>query len=168
MSLVTAFRCFWKALRNPAEAEAFLAGKAMAPAEKEKPVGGEPAARNAAIELLAAFQREGRLVDFLMESIDGYTDAQIGAAVREVHRNCKKVIDRMFDLAPLRSEPEGQILSLPSPIDPALWRVVGANPTPKQGRLCHPGWVARRADLPEWHGSPRAAMVVAPAEVEPA
>ncbi|MCS6771581.1 MAG: DUF2760 domain-containing protein [Kiritimatiellae bacterium] len=166
MSISLAFRCFLKAFREPERARAFLADS-----EKDaKPATAQAAepSRNAAVELLAALQREGRLVDFLMEPIESYSDAQIGAAVRDVHRNCRKVLDRMFDLAPLRSEAEGSLLTLPSPIDPALWKINGAGPTPKQGRLCHPGWVARRAELPEWRGSPRAAMVIAPAEVEPA
>src|SRR5207253_6846543 len=37
----------------------------------------------AAVQLLAILQREGRLLDFLQEDVDGYADAQIGAAVRD-------------------------------------------------------------------------------------
>ena len=52
-----------------------------------------------ALQLLALLQRDGRLVDFLQEEIDAYTDAQIGAAVRDIHRGCRKVARR----APRRS-----------------------------------------------------------------
>src|SRR5262245_56412530 len=44
-----------------------------------------------ALQLLAMLQREGRLVDFLSEAIDDYDDATIGAAVRDIHKGCKKV-----------------------------------------------------------------------------
>ncbi|HPH29941.1 MAG TPA: DUF2760 domain-containing protein, partial [Pseudomonadota bacterium] len=36
-----------------------------------------------AVQLLAVLQREGRLLDFLLEDIDSYGDGQIGAAVRD-------------------------------------------------------------------------------------
>ncbi len=38
-----------------------------------------------ALRLLAALQADGRLVDFLLEDIEGYSDDQIGAAVRGIH-----------------------------------------------------------------------------------
>jgi hypothetical protein len=50
---------------------------------------------------LAALQREARLVDFVQEPIAAYSDAQIGAAVRDVHRGCAEVIERLFSLKPV-------------------------------------------------------------------
>src|SRR4029453_14361313 len=38
-----------------------------------------------AVQLLALLQRDGRLVDFLMEDVAAYSDTQIGTAVRDVH-----------------------------------------------------------------------------------
>src|SRR5262245_3785422 len=46
----------------------------------QKP-SGEP------LRLLALLQREGRLLDFLLEDIQGYGNDQIGAAVRDIHKN---------------------------------------------------------------------------------
>ncbi|MCD4755860.1 MAG: DUF2760 domain-containing protein, partial [Deltaproteobacteria bacterium] len=43
----------------------------------------------AIVQTLGLLQREGRLIDFLQEDIEPYDDAQIGAAVREVHRGCR-------------------------------------------------------------------------------
>src|SRR5262249_23557231 len=43
-----------------------------------------------ALTLLAAFQREGRLVDFLQQEIAGFSDEEIGAAARVVHGGCRK------------------------------------------------------------------------------
>lgn len=169
MSLLKACRCFWKALREPRFAEALLRQETVIAQKQEPstPPSSPTPSRSPAIELLAALQREGRLVDFLMESIDRYSDAQIGAVARDIHRGCRKTIERMFDIAPLRAEPEGSVLTLPSPPDAALWKVNGGATGARSVRLCHPGWTARRIALPEWHGSEQAGMVIAPAEVEP-
>ena len=45
----------------------------------------------AAVQMLAALQREGRLVDFLQEDLSSYEDSQIGAAVRNIHTGCKRL-----------------------------------------------------------------------------
>ena len=57
-----------------------------------------------AIQLLALFQRDGRLVDFLFEDIAAYGDAQVGAAVREVHASCRRVIDRYLPIEPILAD----------------------------------------------------------------
>src|SRR5687768_12100273 len=61
---------------------------APAPAPQKKVADVTPGA----LQLLALFQREGRLLDFLAEEIDSYDDAAIGAAVRDIHKGCKKVL----------------------------------------------------------------------------
>src|SRR5262249_43553001 len=58
----------------------------LKPAET-KPTG-PPKPSGAPLRMLALLQREGRLLDFLLEDIKGYSDDQIGAAVRDIHRNC--------------------------------------------------------------------------------
>src|SRR5262249_14378343 len=42
-----------------------------------------------AVRLFALLQRDGRLLDFLLEDVKGYSNEQIGAAVRDIHRNCQ-------------------------------------------------------------------------------
>jgi hypothetical protein len=54
-----------------------------------------------ALGLLGLLQREGRLVDFLRETLDQHADAAIGAAVRDIHRGCKKVLDEHLRLEPV-------------------------------------------------------------------
>ena len=49
--------------------------------------------------MLAILQRDSRLVDFLMEDIAAYSDDQIGAAVRELHDQCRDSIARYVTLA---------------------------------------------------------------------
>src|SRR5438270_12921352 len=67
-------RASWRMLRDPAFAarvEPLLAPPAPKEEKPLKPSG-------APLRLLALLQREGRLVDFLLEDIQTYPDAQIG------------------------------------------------------------------------------------------
>jgi hypothetical protein len=133
-----------------------------------KPQAPKPPARNEAITLLAALQREARFVDFIQESLAGYTDAQIGAAARDVHRDCGTVLKRMFALQPAVTEQENAEVEVAAGFDPGRWRLTGnvTGEPPFRGRLVHPGWEATACELPTWSGSPSAARIVAPAEVE--
>jgi hypothetical protein len=123
--------------------------------------------RTAAVEVLATLQREGRLLDFLQEKLEGYSDAQIGAAVRDIHRDCAATVNRLFGPAPLVNQAEGSPVALPPDIDPGQWKLTGrVGSETKQGRLCHHGWKITRHDLPAWTGRDESAWVIAPAEVE--
>ncbi|MCS6800015.1 MAG: DUF2760 domain-containing protein [Myxococcota bacterium] len=121
----------------------------------------------AAAQLLAMLQREGRFVDFLEEDVAGFSDAEIGAAARVVHDGCRKVVRAVFDPEPVRTEPEGSRIRVERGFDAARLRLVGQvhGEPPFEGTLRHRGWQARRIELPrllEGH-DPR---VIAPAEVE--
>jgi hypothetical protein len=134
---------------------------AQKPAPKPKP------GRSDALNLLAALQREGRFVDFIREPIEGYSDAQIGAAVRDVHRDCGSVLERMFALRPLADEAEGQPMQVAEGFDAARIRLSGnVGKPPITGTVRHHGWQATRVELPEWVGSESAARIVAPIELE--
>ncbi len=138
------------------------------PAPVPVPAPAPAAARHDALSLLAVLQREARLLDFLKEPVEGYSDAQIGAAVRSVHKDSAAVIERMFGVEPLQSGVEGGTVEVPAGYDPARYRLVGNVPGqgPLRGKLAHPGWKATRSDVPEWTGRADAARVLAPAEVE--
>ena len=132
--------------------------------------GAEPEAprRSEALTLLAALQREARFVDFIQEPIAGYDDAQIGAAVRDIHRDCAALLARLFDLQPLLAEAEGARIEVPRGYDAARYNLTGnvSGEPPFRGAHCHHGWVARRCELPTWTGSADGASIVAPATVE--
>lgn len=121
----------------------------------------------AAVQVLAVLQTEGRLLDFLSEDIDGYSDADIGAAVRDVHRGLRRALADHFPVSHVREEDEESTLSVPEGFDPAELRLVGnvVGKPPFAGRLKHKGWMVREVRLPRLP-SGRAAMIVAPAEVE--
>lgn len=124
--------------------------------------------RSEALSLLAVLQRDARFVDFIKEPMSAYSDAQIGAAVRDVHQGCAAVLERLFALQPLNSTVEGQTIEVPRGFDPAQYRLTGQVPNepPYRGRLCHPGWKATKCEVPQWTGNEASALVVAPAEVE--
>lgn len=143
-------------------------GGSEKPAPQQKRSAQPPHARSEAVVLLSLLQREGRLVDFFMEPIAEYSDEQIGAAARDLHATCHKVLDRVFGLQPVRSESEGATLEVPSGFDAASQRLVGerAGTGPYRGVLRHAGWKASRCELPQWTGGAEGVWIVAPAEVE--
>jgi hypothetical protein len=120
-----------------------------------------------AVQLLALFQRDGRLVDFLREDIAGYPDDQVGAAVREVHAACRRVLDDYFTLEPVMPGEEGRPTVVEPGFDLACVKLVGSvtGKPPFRGVLRHKGWRARRVDLPSVPGD-AGLHVIAPAEVE--
>ena len=124
--------------------------------------------RSEAITLLATLQREARFIDFIKEPLDSYSDAQIGAAVRDVHRDCAKVLDRLFAIRALVDQEEGSAVEVAAGFDAGRYRLTGnvVGDPPFHGRLVHHGWEAAEVQLPAWSGTPASARVVAPVEVE--
>jgi len=123
--------------------------------------------RDGALALLALLQREGRFVDFVRDSVDGASDADIGAAAREVHRGCRKVIDQNLALEPVMPGQEETKVSVPKGFDPAEVRLIGEakGEAPFKGTLRHHGWRATEVKLPALaDGVDR--TIIAPAEVE--
>ncbi len=167
-----ALRAAWRTLRDAAFAETVAAGLSGAPADETRPAAEPPPApapaRSEALTLLAALQREARLLDFLMEPLDGYPDAQVGAAARDVHRDSARVIRRMFDPQPLRAEEEGRAVEVPAGYNAARIQLTGpaTGEPPFRGTLRHPGWEAAACDLPVWNGKPDDTRILAPAEVD--
>ena len=168
MNISLAFKMFFKVLGNrefAGQLATWLAKPAL-PAPKAEAAKSGPT-RTEAVELLATLQREGRLVDFLQENLDGYGDAQIGAAVRDIHRDCGKTLQRLFGVTPLLDQAEGAEITLPTEPDPGQWKLTGrVGGETAKGRLCHHGWKIIRHDIPVWTGRDASAWVIAPAEVE--
>ncbi|MFI4876854.1 MAG: DUF2760 domain-containing protein [Blastopirellula sp. JB062] len=173
--LGTALSLFFKILFNretaeKAEATLLLPAAAEQPTEDSAPQPPQPVAASGvdALILLAALQREARFLDLFQEDLSSFTDAQIGAAVRDVHRDTKATLDRIFGIARLREEEEGTNIEVSSSFDPVKLRLVGsvgATP-PERARLVHAGWRATKCELPKWNGQAEAAKILAPAEAE--
>jgi hypothetical protein len=191
MHPLLAFLCFFRVLfgrKLPAEAVKFLPEDALpkalphtlAPPKPEKIVVEKIVEKTVKVEdkrvqhhkdgalaFLALLQREGRLVDFLREPLDGFSDADIGAAARDVHRGCKKVLEQHLTFEAVMPGEEEAKVSVPKGFDPAEVRLIGEakGEPPFTGTLRHHGWRVVEAKLPTLtEGIDR--TVIAPAEVE--
>jgi hypothetical protein len=160
-----AFTAFFTILfkgRLPVPFDSDIHGQA-APAQ---PTTADAADR--AVQMLALLQREGRLIDFVLENLSAYSDAQIGAAARDVHAGCHRVLERHVTLEAILPGREGESVTIgqDQPIDPAAVHLVGnvAGQPPFRGTLLHPGWRASRVQLPPLVMTGR--TIVAPAEIE--
>lgn len=140
----------------------------VAPKTKTKAKPAPPPDRGeAALRMLALMQQEGRLVDFLEEDLQPYSDAQIGSAVRAIHGGCRAVLKERVDLAPILPGAEGATVTIEPGFDPAAVRVTGnvRGEPPYQGVLRHPGWRSVSFKLPDSTGD-HDHTILAPAEVE--
>jgi hypothetical protein len=154
-------RCFVRMARDPEFAA------------KVKPLLAPPTPDNASrpsgvpLRLLALLQREGRLLDFLMEDIRSYPDPQVGAAVRDIHRQCQAAVKEHLVLAPVLPQQEGATVEVPPGFDPSAIRLTGnvTGQPPFHGTLRHHGWRVQDLKLaapPEGQDE----LVLMPAEVE--
>jgi hypothetical protein len=118
-----------------------------------------------ALHVLSLLQRDGRLLDFVSESLEGFSDSEIGAAARTVHAGCRKVVESYLQLEPVYREPEGASVTVALGFDPAAVRLTGnvVGTPPFKGSLKHHGWRVVRATFPPPGEHPQ---ILAPAEVE--
>jgi hypothetical protein len=143
------------------------AGKkgASMPAVETVPAAPDPEV--VIVQVLGLLQREGRLIDFIQEDIEPYDDAQIGAAVRDVHRGCRAALKDAFGLAPVLSAAEGSEVEVEEDFDPTKIKLIGNvhGKPPFTGVLRHSGWRFTEIRLPQWNATEKT-DVLAPAEVE--
>jgi hypothetical protein len=170
--ILLAFRCFFNLLFHGELSEATMTDlgvtRRAAPAPVAVPKPATPAVRTAdgALQLLGILQRDSRLIDFLMEDVSSYSDDQIGAAVRELHDQCRDSVARYVTLQPVVDGVEGTFTQAPSK-DPNVVKFIGNVPAtpPSGGILRHKGWRAAKVELPALAGKQDSA-IIAPAEIE--
>jgi hypothetical protein len=117
--------------------------------------------------MLILLQREGRLVDFLLEDINSYSNDQVGAAVRDIHRQCQSALKEHLVLSPIFTEGEGETVQVPTGFDPSIVQLTGnvTGQPPFHGSLKHHGWRVREIKLaPPPEGQDE--FILQPAEVE--
>jgi hypothetical protein len=146
-----------------AKLAAILAGAEIKPVEPPKPA--KPS--GAPLRMLALLQAEARLVDFLMEDIAAAPDAQIGQAVREIHKKAGAALRQHAVIEPVLPGNEGDTATVPKGFDPSAVRVVGnvTGEPPFTGSINHPGWRVKELKLA---APPEGAdeFVLQPAEVQ--
>lgn len=168
--IAVAVRAFFSILfagRLPEEVAAELG---LAPKPVSAPAAApaaEPPGRasDGALQMLAILQQDARLIDFLMEDISGYPDDQVGAAVRTLHQDCRRSLERHVRLAPVVDGVEGTYTRLEAAPDPGRLKLIGNVPLggrPEGGVLRHKGWRVLNIELPP----KQAPEVIAPAEIE--
>lgn len=179
MSIGVAFRAFFAALFQREVAERIrvainppslpsptpvvaTAGSAQLEQRASKPA---VPTRSEALTLLSTLQREARLLDLVQEPLDQFQDAQIGAAAREVLKDCRKTLDRLFAIQPLAEQDEGAVCDVPATTSPNRIRLIGKS-SGVSGTITHRGWQATCCEIPQWSGGRSEAWVLAPTEIE--
>jgi hypothetical protein len=122
-----------------------------------------------ALQLLQILQRDSRLLDFLMEDIQGYADDQVGAAVRSIHTDGRASLSRHLSLAPVIDGVEGthQKLDANKAPDPNRIKLIGNVPASGKvsgGILRHRGWLVSGVNLPPL--GQQDPNILTPAEIE--
>lgn len=120
-----------------------------------------------AYQILYLFQKEGRLIDLLMEDISELDDETLGGAIRPIHEGCRKILNERLLVEPIMIDDEGSEVALKNDYDSDAVKLTGNVPAsgPFRGTLIHRGWRLKECRLPElakgWKSD-----VIAPAEVE--
>jgi hypothetical protein len=118
-------------------------------------------------QILGLFQRHGRFIDFLMEDIGDYPDAQVGGVARTVHEGCRKALKEYITIEPVMAEAEGNLVTVEKGFDASRIRLTGnvTGEPPFKGKVAHHGWkvaTAKIPPLPRGHDP----SIILPAEVE--
>src|SRR5207248_1628149 len=118
------------------------------------------------IRFLTLLQRDGRLLDFLLEDVTSATDMDLGAGVREIHRQCQKALKEHLVLEPVFAQEENTPVEVPAGFDPSVIRLTGnvTGQPPFKGTLIHRGWRVKEIKLGALPGG-QDHLVVQPAEV---
>jgi len=161
----------WLKLRERAPAAPPVAApQPVPPPVPPAPRKDEPSAAGEALVLLSLLQGKGRFLDFVMEDITAYSDAQVAAASRVVHQGCAAVVKEYLEVSPVHGGKEGDRITIDKAADPDQYRLVGkvAGAPPFSGVVVHRGWKTAKIALPRLIRPADAAArnVIAPVEVE--
>jgi hypothetical protein len=140
--------------------------------EPARPIRVEPKApavapETAALQLLAALQREGRFVDFVREDIGTVKDEELGAHARAIHAGARRVLDGWFTFEAIWPGEDGSPVVVQAGFDARRVRLIGnvTGEAPFKGTLTHQGWRVSKSKLPSLSDAADPS-VIAPAEVE--
>lgn len=119
------------------------------------------------LHTLSVFQREGRLMDFFDEDLNEYDDEQIGAAVRSIQEDCKKVVKKYINPKSVIEAEEGEVVTIDKDFDIDAIKLVGnvSGEPPFEGVLNHRGWKAGKKEIPKL-SDVQDSTIISPAEVE--
>ena len=185
MSIGLACRAFWKALTDQPSARSIaiaLDGQADAsdsplnPRQLDGPVTDESFAgevespayvknqQNPAVALIAAMQREARLLDLVFEDLDSYGDDQVGSAARPVLKSTRTVLQRILGVERLIDSNENASVEIPAAASPTRYQAVDGATATGTRTVVHPGWRAAKTELPTYTGPAEDAEVLSPVQ----
>ena len=136
-------------------------------AEPEPQIDIKESNEDSALQLLALLQKQGRLIDFINEDVNQFTDEQVAGAARVVHQGVKAALQEHITFEPVSDIQEGNSISLDSDFARSEYQLTGnvSGEAPYNGTLIHKGWKVAELKLPAVvEGTDL--TVVAPAEVE--
>jgi hypothetical protein len=135
-------------------------------AEPEVPEEAEEEINLHVVQTLSLLQK-GRFIDFLKENIEGFDDSQIGAAVKNIHKQCNEALEEYVIIEPVMQEVEGDEVLIKEDFDPSKIRLTGnvVGKPPFKGILKHSGWRVQHTKLPHKAKS-QDKSIIEPAEVE--
>lgn len=151
--ILSAFKAFWATLMG-AQSDS---GQPVVDKEEKTPketVKAEPPRSDrfeeGTIYSLILLQRDARFIDFIQESIDEYSDSQVGAAVRKIHADCKKVLAENFSIDSIFAGSEGERVTVEKGFETSMIRFLGnfSDERPGSGILRHKGWRVKDTHLP--------------------
>lgn len=150
--------------KNQSEAPKPAVAEAVKPTPTTAP---KNQAQAEVVTLLGIFQEKGRFIDFLMEDITPYSDAEVGGVARAVHQGCKEVLKEHFHIESISSEGEGATITVPAGYSADEFRLVGnlSGEAPFTGKIVHKGWKTTSVKLPRVLKTDRL-PAIAPAQVE--
>lgn len=101
--------------------------------------------------LLRSLQEKGRFIDFVMDDVTKYNDAQVGAAARVVHAGCKSVMSDYLKITSISTESEQSTVTLEEGYNTHEFKIIGnvKGNAPFVGKLIHKGWKVEKVNLPE-------------------
>jgi hypothetical protein len=155
------------AISQPPPAQAAVSP--LPPVTVQSPARAMDQAEAEVVAFFALLQEKGRLVDFLMEELSSYDDAQVGAAARVIHQGCRQVLQEHFKIAAISEAEEGSQVTVPGGYFADEYRIVGklSGEPPFTGKLIHKGWKTEFVKLPRIvQIDEKRLPVIAPAEVE--
>ena len=146
-----------------------VVAEAVKPAAAVAAVAPQNQAQAEVVTLLGIFQEKGRFIDFLMEDIAPYSDADVGSVARAVHLGCKAALNDHFRIEAICPEGEGASVTIPAGYAADEVRLVGnlSGEAPFTGKIVHKGWRTSSVKLPRLLNADKSRLpVIAAAQVE--
>ena len=154
--------------RPKAPAAPAIAGPAKVDQVSATAAAGPQRAEAEVLSFLATLQEKGRLVDFLMDDVTAFDDAQVGAAARVVHEGCRAALAESITIVPVTESAEGSTIAVPAQHRADEYRLTGKlnGEGPFSGTVVHRGWKSTACKLPQVIVPDGELPCIAPAEVE--